>query len=164
MITYINGDATSPQGDGPKIIAHICNINGGWGAGFVLALSRKWSEPEAEYREWFANKEFINPDGEDIIFELGNIQIVSVGNNTYVCNMLSQSGYLNNKTIPLQYDALEECLTKLGEIANRLKATIHMPRIGCALAGGKWSLVEPIIKRTLAGIPVTVYDYGKFNE
>src|SRR5262245_8320884 len=36
-ITYVKGDATSPQADGNKIIAHVCNDVGKWGKGFVLA-------------------------------------------------------------------------------------------------------------------------------
>ena len=41
-----------------------------------------------------------------------------------------------------------------------LKATVHMPRIGCGLAGGTWDNIEPIIERTLceADIEVSVYD------
>jgi hypothetical protein len=36
-----------------------------------------------------------------------------------------------------------------------------MPRIGCGLAGGKWSKIEPLIDRTLIAhqIPTTVYDF-----
>ncbi len=39
-IQYLKGDATSPQAKGTKIIAHICNDIGGWGKGFVLAVSK----------------------------------------------------------------------------------------------------------------------------
>ncbi len=46
----IKGDATSPQAKGRKVIAHICNDLGGWGKGFVLAISRRWPEPERDYR------------------------------------------------------------------------------------------------------------------
>lgn len=45
-ITYITGDATRPQDQGAKIIVHICNDIGGWGKGFVVAISRRWPEPE----------------------------------------------------------------------------------------------------------------------
>ncbi|WP_306766628.1 hypothetical protein [Tenacibaculum sp. M341] len=51
-IKYIKGDATSPQAKGVKIIAHICNDLGGWGKGFVLAVSKRWKEPEISYRKW----------------------------------------------------------------------------------------------------------------
>ncbi|MGH7866045.1 MAG: Appr-1-p processing protein, partial [Candidatus Dormibacteraceae bacterium] len=42
------GDAMSPNVPGPKIIAHICNDVGGWGKGFVLAVSQRWPEPERD--------------------------------------------------------------------------------------------------------------------
>ncbi len=43
-----------------------------------------------------------------------------------------------------------------------LGASVHMPRIGCGLAGGKWSRVEPLVTERLAkrDIAVTVYDHG----
>src|SRR5262245_22379163 len=49
-LRIVRGDATAPRVDGPKIIAHVCNDVGGWGAGFVLAVSRRWPEPERAYR------------------------------------------------------------------------------------------------------------------
>jgi O-acetyl-ADP-ribose deacetylase (regulator of RNase III) len=52
-ISYIKGDATNPAGQGNKIIVHICNDIGGWGKGFVMAISKRWKEPERKYREWF---------------------------------------------------------------------------------------------------------------
>jgi hypothetical protein len=37
---------------------------------------------------------------------------------------------------------------------------VHLPRIGCGLAGGKWEKVEPLIEKTFLTqeIPVFVYD------
>jgi len=51
VLRFIKGDATSPQAKGVKIIAHICNDLGKWGKGFVMAVSARWPEPEAAYRE-----------------------------------------------------------------------------------------------------------------
>ena len=53
-ILYIKGDATAPIGSGVKVITHICNDIGGWGKGFVLALSKKWKMPEEAYRQWYS--------------------------------------------------------------------------------------------------------------
>jgi len=53
-IQYVKGDATTPQGDGHKIIVHVCNDLGKWGKGFVLAISKRWKEPEATYRAAYA--------------------------------------------------------------------------------------------------------------
>lgn len=159
-IRYLKGDATSPvTGDG--IIAHICNDKGGWGAGFVLAISKKWPEPERFYRRWFRTKS----DNSDNWFQLGAVQFVHVAKQLYVANMLAQHGYVNAATIPLQYGALEQCLTQLADKSRELGLSVHMPRIGCALGGGSWAKVEAIINRTLDGVDVYVYDFpgSKFN-
>lgn len=157
-ITYVQGDATRPQGSGQKIIAHVCNNVGGWGAGFVLAVSKRWSEPEAQYRDWHRRK-----DG----FELGAVLYVKVEPDLWVANMLAQVGYgprgtaqhrTSEPSIPLRYEALETCLSDLRKAAEDHNASVHMPRIGCGLAGGTWDRVEPIIAKTLGEVPVTVYD------
>ncbi len=149
MITYLQGDATIPRADGPKIIAHICNDKGGWGRGFVLAISKKWPEPERAYRRWYASKED---------FGLGAIQLVQVLPETWVCNMVAQYGYkVGNNGLPIRYTALRKCLEQLAAEAGGLHATVHMPRIGTGLAGGDWALIEPMIVKALGEIPVYVY-------
>lgn len=154
-INYLKGDATSPQAKGVKIIAHICNNLGGWGKGFVLAISKRWPEPEAEYRKWHRMRAQND-------FGLGSIQIVQVEEYLYVANMVAQQGMkTGSKGVPIRYEALEECLEKLALQAQEMSASVHMPRIGCGLAGGKWERVEPIIQSTLLrnGISTTVYDF-----
>lgn len=157
MIQYVHGDATNPPGNGARYIVHVCNDAGGWGAGFVLAISKRWKAPEEQYREWARKKTHTRAG----YFELGNIQIVAVEEKLWVCNMIAQDGYgpKEGPDIRLKYDALETCLSKVASDARIRKGAIHMPRIGCGLAGGKWEKVEPVIKKTLEGIPVTVYDY-----
>lgn len=155
-ITYLKGDATSPQTSGTKIIAHICNDIGGWGKGFVLALSKRWSEPEKAYRLW--HRERAKND-----FALGNIQIVQVERYIYVANMIGQRGIKTGRStgVPVRYEAIESCLEKLTEEAIKLEASVHMPRIGCGLSGGKWEKIEPLIEKTLLknNIEVFVYDF-----
>jgi len=155
-IKYINGDATVPQAKGVKIITHICNNIGGWGKGFVLAISKKWKEPEQEYRLWHRERAQNN-------FELGSIQIIQVEEYLYVCNMIGQQGIKRgSKGAPIRYTAVENCLDKLTLEAKKLNASVHMPRIGCGLAGGKWNKIEPLIERTLLSndIETIVYDFG----
>ena len=50
---------------------------------------------------------------------------------------------------PIRYDALRTCLAKVARKALETNASVHMPRIGCGLAGGKWEAVEPIMGRSL---------------
>lgn len=55
-------------------------------------------------------------------------------------------------------------LEKLATLAKERNASVHMPRIGCGLAGGTWEEIEPIIQRTscAAEIDVFVYDLGSW--
>lgn len=89
------------------------------------------------------------------------IQLVRVEEELWVANMIAQHGYRSSENPrPLQNNALETCLDKLAESALQRGASVHMPRIGCGLTGGRWEEVEPIIQRTLIrrDVPVTVYD------
>jgi len=155
-ILYQKGDATSPATEGNNIIAHVCNDIGGWGKGFVLAISAKWKEPEKYYRQWYK-------DGADTIgakFELGQIQLVQTGNNIWVANMIGQRDiHTKNGVSPIRYDAIEQCLDKLSTKAKELDATVHMPRIGCGLAGGQWEEIEPLIIKTLSSNSISTYVY-----
>lgn len=153
-IHYTTGDATRPQAEGNKIIAHICNDIGGWGKGFVLALSKRWKQPEVAYRQWHRDR-----DQND--FTLGAIQLVRVEPDVWVANLIGQHDIrTRNGVPPIRYEAVEQCLVKLAEEASQRKASVHMPRIGCGLAGGTWDRIEPIIRQMLAerGIEVVVYD------
>jgi O-acetyl-ADP-ribose deacetylase (regulator of RNase III) len=156
-ITYLKGDATCPQAKGNKVIAHVCNDLGGWGKGFVLAISKRWTEPERDYRAW--HRQRAQND-----FGLGAVQFVAVDQYITVANMIGQRGIKSgSKGPPIRYEALEKCLSKVGEWAIEEEASVHMPRIGCGLAGGKWPKVEPLIVRTLTerGVPVFVYDFER---
>lgn len=165
-IKYLKGDATKPIGDGLKIIIHVSNCNNGWGRGFVLALSEKWKEPEQEFRSLF-----LDVPKKDWIGLLGKIQHVRVAEDIVVVNMIAQKGYGKNNLrehrtsepnteIPLQMDALEECLKKVARAVRNLegKVSIHGPRFGCGLAGSTWDVVGKIVEKHLKDIDVFIYD------
>lgn len=153
-IHYATGDATAPPVPGPRIIAHVCNDIGAWGRGFVMALSKRGPEPEAAYRAWYRDR-----SSND--FALGAVQLVPVHDSVWVANMIGQHGIRRaGGQPPVRYEAIDEALGRLGEHAVRLRASVHMPRIGCGLAGGRWEQIEPLLERQLAarGVVVTVYD------
>ncbi|MFE1345872.1 macro domain-containing protein [Streptomyces sp. NPDC058757] len=156
-IEYVRGDATAPHGKGVRIVAHVCNDLGGWGKGFVLAVSRRWPEPEAAFRRW--HRERAAND-----FGLGAAQFVQVSPQLWVANLVGQRGIRTGRStgVPVRYEAIDRALGLLAEKAVELDASVHMPRIGCGLAGGKWERVEPLVRERVAGrgIPVTVYDFG----
>lgn len=152
-IQYRVGDATRPEGSGARVIAHVCNDIGAWGAGFVLAVSRRWKAPEQEYRRAFK-------DGGSL--DLGAVQFVEVEAGLTVANMVAQRGIRRKKggPPPIRYDAVRTALEEVARFSRDHGASVHLPRIGCGLAGGRWEEVEPILQETLVdeGIPVSVYD------
>jgi O-acetyl-ADP-ribose deacetylase (regulator of RNase III) len=154
--TYLIGDATKPTGAGEKIIAHVCNDAGAWGAGFVLALSARWREPERVYRNW-AMQEAANGGR----LQLGAVKFAVVDSALTVANIIGQhgTGYADGVP-PIRYDALRTGLECVCRNALALNASVHAPRLGCGLAGGEWSEVEKIITETLCekGVAVFIYD------
>ena len=145
MINYIQGDATIPVKQ-PAIIAHICNDIGAWGAGFVVPLGDKYPVAKIAYKEMKERT-------------LGLTLFVPVAKDVVVANMIAQHNTSNIYDMPpIRYSAVESCLSDVGLMATKINASIHMPRIGCGLAGGKWSKIEPIIKNVLKKNIVYVYD------
>ncbi len=153
-IEYITGDATQPQGIENKIIVHVCNDIGKWGKGFVLAISKRWKTPEKSYKEWYASQKD---------FELGEVQFIKVEDDLWVANLIGQHkiGMSKQGIPPIRYKAIEEGMQKVAHEAEKLNASVHMPRVGCGLAGGKWKNIEPILKESLIKnkIKTVVYDF-----
>lgn len=167
LLRYKEGDATIPVSAGHRLIIHICNDIGGWGRGFVVALSKRWKKPEEEYRKWFRGQNN---------FKLGEIQPVEVQSDTTVINMIAQRDIVSdeNGVPPLRVDALASCLDKVGELAIRNGSSVHAPRIGAGLAAGvangydkdTWVVVESLIIEKLIkrGVNVTIYDLPENKE
>lgn len=152
-IIYTVGDATKPEGAGKKIIAHVCNDIGAWGRGFVLALSKLSPAPERAYKEWYRGRERER-------FALGAVQFVPVSPDVSVANMIGQHSIRALRGVPpIRYDAVEAALKIVGEKAQTENATVHLPRIGCGLAGGEWSEIEPHIERQICALNVRVFVY-----
>lgn len=182
MINYVVGDTTKPIGGGNKLIINIVNDVGKWVSDFVLAISKRWKLPEEAYRDWHRELEYANCNdycshiyGEDTYevtqFVLGQIQPVKVSSDITVINMIAQRSVgmlslhkpngLFVKIPPIRYYALEECLYRVFNVASRLGASVHGPRIGAKRSDGDWKKIESIIEKTLCdnGISVTIYDF-----
>lgn len=123
-INYVIGNAVKPgREDTHRVIAHICNDEGGWGSGFVLALNSEFTpsrdtakyvdgqnvfnSPEAKYRDWSKSKK----KGD---FVLGQIQLVYVKEGITVCNMIAQRST----------GGLYETFYKDGRIASKVKLPV----------------------------------------
>lgn len=164
-IEYVLGDATRPRGNGPRVIAHCCNDGGGWGSGFVVALSKRWSEPERAYRAWFRNKSMVrevslfnevSQVSHKVAFELGNVIFVEVEPQLWVANIIGQHGTCKTEKVPIRYLAIGTGLCTVAHFCKEKNATAHMPRLGAGLAKGHWGTIEEMILST--EMDATVYD------
>lgn len=146
-ITYAVGDATDPP-QRPVIVAHVVNDVGVFGAGFALAVAKRWPVAREDYRRWHAH-------GSN--FTLGGTRLTRVDGQLWVMHLLAQHG-IGRGAVRIRYDALGECLRALAKEAKTLDAAVAMPRIGSGLAGGDWTRIEALIAEACADVDVTVYD------
>lgn len=115
-LKYVVGDATVPQGDGNKIIAHICNNCGQWGGGFVVPLGKRYPVAKDSYKKWYQ-------DGDD--FGLGYTQFTWQDDELCVANMVAQDNTKQFYGPPIRYDALEKCLNDVAFLALTCEAIVH---------------------------------------
>jgi len=150
-ITYLKGDASQPRGSGTRLLIQVVNDAAlTWGGGFSLVLRKKWPSLQQAFRSWAM--EFRN-------LKLANLHIVAVDETLSLISMVAQHGYGPSATPRIRYLALRDCLKKISDIAVERGATVHMPRIGCGLAGGSWDVVSELITETISNRSVKVFVY-----
>jgi Zn-dependent peptidase ImmA (M78 family)/O-acetyl-ADP-ribose deacetylase (regulator of RNase III) len=152
-VTILKGDATDTRGEGRRILAYVVNDKAAlWGAGFALAVRKKWPQVQTAFHEWATR----NP----AMFRLGNVFMSAVDKNVTAFQMICQHGYGPSPKPRIRYSALQSCLERLAQEAIQERATVHMPRIGAGQAGGSWGLIGQLIDEILCarGLRVTVYD------
>ena len=152
-LEYVYGDATIPGKKGLTIIAFVVNDKtANWGAGFGLAMKRKFPHCSAELQKRFSF--------DKGLLKLGNCIQLAANDSVSLACLVAQHGYGSSPHPRVRYDALESALAKLALDAKKSEAVVQMPRIGCGEAGGRWELVEELIHSTLLanGVRVKVYD------
>ena len=149
-IEYKTGDITKIDIKDRAIIIHCCNNLGLMGAGVALALRKKWPKVYIQYREKY-EKEGL---------ELGEVDFVKINKNLVIANMIGQEGIKTKKDkIPISYEAIEECLDKIYNIAKKYNAIVIGPKFGAGLAGGDWKIIEELIIRCLSEKDISVFIY-----
>ena len=118
----------------------------------MLAVSRRWPEPERDFRAWHRGRA-----GNDVGPRRGPRR---AGPTRHLGGEHGRPTRHQDRQFgpPIRYDTLGRCLTAVGEHALTLHASIHIPRIGCGLAGGRWDQIEPIIIRTLCARDIPTVD------
>lgn len=172
QIKYVCGDATNIEADPSidyNVIVHCCNNVGGWGSGFVVPLGNKWPHVKQAYLDEFkivdAQFEYGPPHPEDL---LGTYTLPHAEENIWVCNLIGQHspGGIDVAGIhipPIDYYAITLGLANLRKqlMGSGHSYSLHMPRMGCGLAGGDWPSIFECINKVFGSddVSITVYDY-----
>jgi len=124
------------------IIVHQVNCQGVMGCGIALAIRHRWPRVFEQYRK--------HPPS------LGQIQLVQVSDNLYVCNLAGQERYGRGRRYT-NYTAVQSGLTKLNSWATEHNLPVFIPAgMGCHNAGGDWAVVDRIISKTLTTCNFTI--------
>ncbi len=153
-INFVVGDAMKPHGAGQKIIAQVVNDGAArWGgSGFANAIRRHWPAVQDDFCEWAER------DRQHL--RLGQTHAAQVDDTISIFSMIAQHGYGQSRLPRIRYQHLRDCLEALRDFAKAIKASVHLPRIGCGEAGGNWLIVQDLIMECLSDhdVEVTVYD------
>jgi O-acetyl-ADP-ribose deacetylase (regulator of RNase III) len=153
QITEIQGDVLTPQGKGPRIIAHVIpdqNVTWG-GAGVASKLRVKYPSIWKQFK--------LDAAEHNRVLPLGKVFTGHIGEQISVAHMVAQHGIGKAQAQRLRYAALADCLIKLRDLAKETKASVHMPRVGTGHGGANWDIVKELIQEVLVdqGVATTVY-------
>ncbi|CAH1226693.1 CHD1L [Branchiostoma lanceolatum] len=158
-INYIMGDVTHPQstGDQDAIIVHCVDDSGSWGQGGLFsALSARSSQPEMQYE--LAGKMKDLALGDAHLIAVDDKESRSKGSDM-VALIVAQNRDRNNRLSGIKLSALNQGLVRICTAAKRMKASVHLPRIGYNTPGFNWYGTERLIRKHLASRGISTYMY-----
>lgn len=153
---YVKGDITSFKN---AIIIHGCNAQGVMGSGVALAIKTKW--PQA-YKDYASHFSFLNEtQRKDMMGKVLETYIKS--DNVLIMNAITQFTYGRSGTRYMSYDAIDNIFKYVqsrvdAHMLTHFSNGIVIPKIGSALGGGNWNIIEKIINENLSW-PLTCVEF-----
>ncbi|CAL8309519.1 unnamed protein product [Lota lota] len=157
-IHYVLGDVTHPQaGREDAIIVHCVDDSGRWGqGGLFTALEMRSDEPSKQYELAGSMKDL--DLGNVLLFPINDKQSRLDGQDQLAL-IVAQKRDRSNNLSGIHLSALEGGLKKIYSAARRIKASVHLPRIGHSTRGFNWYGTERLIRKYLSsrGVPTFMY-------
>lgn len=152
-IEYLYGDATHPHSRGESILVHVVpDDTRVWGGGgFAASLRRAYGNVQADFIEWRATFPGRVP--------LGEVRFARATDSLVVTSIVAQAGHGPAPRPRIRYAALQRGLDAVARAAAEQGATLHMPRIGTGMAGGRWEVIEDILTESLQRFDVSAFVY-----
>ena len=159
-IPIVNGDIFE---SGAEFILHQVNCQGRMGSGVAKQVRERYPKVFQRY------KDFINTYRKHGLTPLGEVQYCTNGEKSkdgvtsqVIVNMFAQNNYGYDGQLYTDYNALQECLTKVNNTCADLGGNIDVAipyLMACHRGGGDWSIVSKMIHDTLKDCDVTFYRY-----
>jgi O-acetyl-ADP-ribose deacetylase (regulator of RNase III) len=155
-----------------EVITHGCNCFCTMGAGIAVPMKQNF-KCDVFPMEHPNYKGDINKLGTidylpiTLVLEkpikIGNLNLLAPDFGGFVLTVVNSytqyhygRNHLDGVYKPVDYEAITLCMRKIN---NKFKGkSIGLPKIGCGLAGGDWSIVSKIITRELIDMDVTVIE------
>lgn len=149
------------------IIIQSSNSYGFMRTGFGGQISKRWPKVQHMYSKWKQGHQ--TPDIVRFVsgeFKLGNFQIITVQNDLFICNLVSQVG---NKSfgdqMPISWKHLVAGLYRLNKTFP--ECSFHMPALGTGNGGGNFHTFKSLAKLAFKNSDRRVYLHLKprdFND
>lgn len=129
-------------------VCHGVNCCGKMGKGIALAVRQKYPKAYHQYLDLWMT--YGSVTGDDRL--LGIAQFVSVGPQLWIVNCHNQVFYGNHEIVKgcptghFSYQAFDQCFDQVTLLAHSTGLPVHVPKIGCNLAGAEWGKVSDIIE------------------
>lgn len=150
MIKIFNGDLLE---SGADIICHQVNCQKAMNSGVAKQIRNKFPNVYEEYMK-IASSEM-----------LGRIQIITIEDNQFVCNMFAQDKYGYDGKQYTDIEALRRCFIKLRTMlddSDTKDMVIAMPyKIGCVRGGADWNTVYEMIDKIFRDYRVELWRLDK---
>lgn len=147
---YIYGDLVKDNWF--DVFCHQTNCFGTMGAGLAKQIAKKYPEVANTDRRLYRML------GADELY--GTIRCIKTSDGRTCVNMYAQYGF-GRGTIHTNYRQLQKCLDAFAEFCienlEYSKVVAFPYGMGCGLAGGDWSAVEPLILAFAERVPQRVY-------
>lgn len=150
----------------PVMVMHGCNMQGVMGAGFAKEVRAFSEHCYYDYADWL---DFKIDENENLIRpSLGDVR-TNQQHSVLFFHALTQDDYGTNSR-KLNYGALAKACLFVNSylkdnpeivrlFSSSPKPRIHMPKIGCGLAGGDWNVVKEILEVSFdSNINIYVYE------
>ncbi|CAN0329422.1 unnamed protein product [Lampetra fluviatilis] len=159
QIRYVLGDVTLPDAPAGRnaIVVHCVDNSGRWGhGGLFSALDKRSTQPKRCYARAGKMGDLALGDAhlipvDDRVSRAGGVDTLAL--------VVAQSRDPNNVLSGISLAALETGLRRVRRAARRLRAGVHLPRIGHATPGFNWYATERLVRKHLVsrGVPTYIY-------